>query len=195
MKQHIPEPAWTLGLAPAPPPSGHTFSRQPLHLSEPQKHLSFPFLPHGGEGWSSPGAGPQALRDGPGGALHFPGGKWPQDGEEADPAPREFLLHNIVIQYFYTFETDCHEQSSHHLSLYKDITQLLTPFPTLHTSPRASFILQSRLLPLSSVSCLYTDQNLFVLCLKLCFCFAVFIRFTCTVKSYGICLSLSDLFF
>ena len=110
-------------------------------------------------------------------------------------APREFLLHNIVIQYFYTFETDRHEQSSHHLSLYKDITQLLTPFPTLHTSPRASFILRSPLLPLSSVSCLYTDQNLFVPCLKLCFYFAVFIRFTYTVKSYGICLSLSDLFF
>ena len=86
MKQHIPGPAWTLGLVPAPPLSGHTVSRQSLHLSEPQKHLSFPSLSHGGEGWSSPGAGPQALRGGPGGALRFPGGKWPQDGEEADPA-------------------------------------------------------------------------------------------------------------
>ena len=36
-----------------------------------------------------------------------------------------------MIQYFYTFQNDHHDKSSCHLTPYKDITQLLTIFPTL----------------------------------------------------------------
>ena len=43
-------------------------------------------------------------------------------------------VHNIVIQYFYTFQNDHHDKPSCHLSPYKDITYLFTIFFTLYIS-------------------------------------------------------------
>ena len=44
-----------------------------------------------------------------------------------------FLVHSIVIRYFYTFQKDHHE-SSYHLSLCKDITKELIIFLQLYIS-------------------------------------------------------------
>ena len=52
--------------------------------------------------------------------------------------PCYLLVYSIVLQYFYMFQNG---KSSCHLSPYKDVTQLLTVFPTLYISYCNSFIL------------------------------------------------------
>ena len=53
---------------------------------------------------------------------------------DAIPFSREFLVYNILIQYFYTLQNDHQGKSSYHLSPYKDNIFLLTIFPTLYIS-------------------------------------------------------------
>ena len=86
----------------------------------------------------------------------------------------EFLVHNIVIRYFCTFQNDHCNKSSCHLSPYKDTTKLLTIFPTLYISYLwlIYFVIESlylliSLTYLSSLSLpLPSGNHLFVLCIS-----------------------------
>ena len=112
------------------------------------------------------------------------------------------------ILYLYTFLNDHYNMSHCHLSPYKDT--VLTIFPTLYTSyPWIIYFVTGSLYLLISLIC-FSPSPLFplwqppicCLYLYLCFCFIVFLhlffffffRFHIYVKSYNICLSLSDLF-
>ena len=44
------------------------------------------------------------------------------------------FYYTTVIWYFYMFQNDHHDKSSYDMSPYKDITYLLTIFPTLYIS-------------------------------------------------------------
>ena len=61
----------------------------------------------------------------------------------------QFLLHNIVIQYFYTFQNDLYNKSSYGMSPYKGVTQLLTIFPTLYISYLWHLFCNGKFVPLN----------------------------------------------
>ena len=85
------------------------------------------------------------------------------------------------------------------MSPYKDITQLLTVFPTLvHFLPLTHLLCNWKFVPLNSspVSFLPTpsSNHLFVLCIyNSVSASCLFICFVFQIPSYSICLSLSDL--
>ena len=113
-----------------------------------------------------------------------------------------------VILYFCPFQNDHHDNSSYHLSPYKDMHNhwLYSPYRTVHpmtylfcnwdfVSLNFPHLFHSSPLPLPpATTCLFSkSMTLFLFC-YVC-SIVLYFRFHVQMKSYSICFSLSDFFY
>ena len=97
-------------------------------------------------------------------------------------------LYNIVIRYFYTFQTDHHDTFTYYVSPYKDLTYLFIVFPTLdilypwliYFVTGSFYILISLTYFFPPATPLLSGNHLFALCIYNCF---FFVHFFCILDS------------
>ena len=108
-----------------------------------------------------------------------------------------FLVHNTVIEYFYTFHNYHHDKSSYHLSPYKDITVIIIDYipQIVHFMSMNHLFCNWKFVPFnfpylahSSPTALPSGKYLFALCIhdSISILLSLFICFVSTNKSVPI---------